>query len=67
MAKNKVVDAESAVEEMKNKKFGLSIQNIIALVTVLSTGIAGWYSFTGRSRWWMIGIGPLPYSVFDLC
>ena len=48
MAKNKVVDAESAVEEMKNKKFGLSIQNIIALVTVLSTGIAGWYSFTGR-------------------
>ena len=48
MAKKKVVDAESAVEEMKNKKFGLSIQNIIALVTVLSTGIAGWYSFTGR-------------------
>jgi len=48
MAKNKVVDAEAAVEEMKNKKFGLSIQNIIALVTVLSTGIAGWYSFTGR-------------------
>ena len=26
----------------------MSIQNIIALVTVLSTGIAGWYSFTGR-------------------
>ena len=48
MAKKKVVDAESAVEELKNKKFGLSIQNIIALVTVLSTGIAGWYSFTGR-------------------
>ena len=48
MAKNKVVDAEVAVEEIKNKKFGLSIQNIIALVTVLSTGIAGWYSFTGR-------------------
>jgi len=48
MAKDKMVDAESAVEEMKNKKFGLSIQNIIALVTVLSTGIAGWYSFTGR-------------------
>ena len=48
MAKNKVVDAEAAVEELKNKKFGLSIQNIIALVTVLSTGIAGWYSFTGR-------------------
>ena len=47
MAKN-VVDAEAAVEELKNKKFGLSIQNIIALVTVLSTGIAGWYSFTGR-------------------
>ena len=35
-------------QAMKNKKFGLSIQNIIALVTVLSTGIAGWYSFTGR-------------------
>ena len=48
MAKKKVVDAEAAVEEIKNKKFGLSIQNIIALVTVLSTGIAGWYSFTGR-------------------
>jgi len=48
MAKNKVVDAEATVEELKNKKFGLSIQNIIALVTVLSTGIAGWYSFTGR-------------------
>jgi peptidoglycan hydrolase CwlO-like protein len=47
MAKN-VVDAEAAIEEVKNKKFGLSIQNIIALVTVLSTGIAGWYSFTGR-------------------
>ena len=48
MAKKKVVDAEAAVEELKNKKFGLSIQNIIALVTVLSTGIAGLYSFTGR-------------------
>ena len=48
MAKKKVVDAEAAVEELKNKKFGISIQNIIALVTVLSTGIAGWYSFTGR-------------------
>ena len=41
MAKNKVVDAEEAIEEIKNKKFGLSIQNIIALLTVLSTGIAG--------------------------
>ena len=48
MAKKNVVDAEAVVEEIKNKKFGLSIQNIIALVTVLSTGIAGWYSFTGR-------------------
>ena len=48
MAKKNVIDAEAAVEEIKNKKFGLSIQNIIALVTVLSTGIAGWYSFTGR-------------------
>ena len=47
MPKN-VVDAEAAVEELKNKKFGLSIQNIIALVTVLSSCIAGWYSFTGR-------------------
>ena len=37
MAKKNVVDAEAAVEELKNKKFGLSIQNIIALVTVLST------------------------------
>ena len=41
MAKKNVVDAGAAVEELKNKKFGLSIQNIIALVTVLSTGIAG--------------------------
>ena len=48
MAKKKLVDAEAAVEEIKNKKFGISISNIIALVTVLSTGIAGWYSFTGR-------------------
>ena len=48
MAKKKVVDAEAAVAGLKNEKFGLSIQNIIALVTVLSTGIAGWYSFTGR-------------------
>ena len=31
MAKKKVVDAEAAVEEIKNKKFGLSIQNIIKI------------------------------------
>ena len=48
MAKKKVVDAEEALEGMKNKKFGLSIQNIVAIVTFLSTVIAGWYSFTGR-------------------
>ncbi|MBC8422027.1 MAG: hypothetical protein H8E03_01250 [Pelagibacteraceae bacterium] len=47
MAK-KLVDAEEALEGMKNKKFGLSIQNIVAIVTFLSTVIAGWYSFTGR-------------------
>lgn len=47
MAKE-MIDAESAIEDAKNKKFGISISNIIALVTVLSTGIAGWYSFTGR-------------------
>ena len=47
MAKE-MIDAESAIEDVKNKKFGISISNIIALVTVLSTGIAGWYSFTGR-------------------
>ena len=48
MAKKNVIDAEAAVEEIKNKKIGISIQKIIALVTVLSTGIAGWYSFTSR-------------------
>ena len=47
MAKE-VVDTEKLLDNVQNKKFGLSIQNIIALVTVLSTGIAGWYSFTGR-------------------
>ena len=47
MAKE-MIDAESAIEDVKNKKFGISISNIVALVTVLSTGIAGWYSFTGR-------------------
>ena len=40
MAKKKVVDAEEALEGMKNKKFGLSIQNIVAIVTFLSTVIA---------------------------
>lgn len=44
----KQVDAEKALDNFKNAKFGLSIQNIIALVTVLSSLIAGWYTFTGR-------------------
>ena len=47
MAKD-VVDAENLLEEVKGKKFGISIQNIVAIVTFLSTAIAGWYSFTGR-------------------
>ena len=41
-------DIEQAIEEVKGKKFGVSINNIIAIVTFLSTAIAGWYSFTGR-------------------
>tara|TARA_Y100001973_G_C5206932_1_gene342171 strand:+ start:5073 stop:5453 length:381 start_codon:yes stop_codon:yes gene_type:complete len=44
----KQVDAEKAIDNLKNTKFGLSIQNIVALVTVLSSLIAGWYTFTGR-------------------
>ena len=47
MAKD-VVDAENLLEEVKGKQFGISIQNIVAIVTFLSTAIAGWYSFTGR-------------------
>ena len=47
MAKD-VVDAENLLEEVKGKKLGISIQNIVAIVTFLSTAIAGWYSFTGR-------------------
>ena len=47
MAKD-VVDTENLLEEVKGKKFGISIQNIVAIVTFLSTAIAGWYSFTGR-------------------
>ena len=47
MAKD-IVDAENLLEEVKGKKFGISIQNIVAIVTFLSTAIAGWYSFTGR-------------------
>ena len=47
MAKD-VVDAENLLEEVKGKKFGISIQNIVAIVTFLSTVIAGWYSFSGR-------------------
>ena len=41
-------DIEKAIEDVKGKKFGVSINNIIAIVTFLSTAIAGWYSFTGR-------------------
>ena len=47
MAKD-IVDAENLLEEVKGKKFGISIQNIVAIITFLSTVIAGWYSFTGR-------------------
>ena len=47
MAK-KQVDAEQLVDKLQNAKFGLSIQNIVAIVTVLSSLIAGWYTFTGR-------------------
>jgi hypothetical protein len=44
----KQVDAEKALDSLKNTKFGLSIQNIIGIITVLSSLIAGWYTFTGR-------------------
>ena len=44
----KQVDAEQLVDNLQNAKFGLSIQNIIGIVTVLSSLIAGWYTFTGR-------------------
>ena len=47
MAK-KQIDAEQLVDNLQNAKFGLSIQNIVAIVTVLSSLIAGWYTFTGR-------------------
>ena len=47
MAK-KQIDAEQLVDNLQNAKFGLSIQNIIGIVTVLSSLIAGWYTFTGR-------------------
>ena len=47
MAK-KVVDTEKMLDDAQNKKFGLSITNIVSLVTVLSGLIAGWYTFTGR-------------------
>ena len=36
------------LDDVQNKKFGLSITNIVSLVTVLSGLIAGWYTFTGR-------------------
>ena len=39
MAK-KQVDAEQLVDNLQNAKFGLSIQNIVAIVTVLSSLIA---------------------------
>ena len=41
-------DIEQAIEEVKSKGFKVSINNIIAIITFLSTVIAGWYSFTGR-------------------
>ena len=44
----KQVAAEQLVDNLQNAKFGLSIQNIVAIVTVLSSLIAGWYTFTGR-------------------
>jgi len=47
MAKE-VVDTEKMLDDVQNKKFGLSITNIVSLVTVLSGFIAGWYTFTGR-------------------
>ena len=47
MAKE-VVDTEKLLDDAQNKKFGLSITNIVSLVTVLSGLIAGWYTFTGR-------------------
>ena len=36
----KQVDAEQLVDNLQNAKFGLSIQNIVAIVTVLSSLIA---------------------------
>ena len=47
MAKE-VIDTEKMLDDVQNKKFGLSITNIVSLVTVLSGLIAGWYTFTGR-------------------
>jgi len=47
MAKE-VVDTEKMLDDAQNKKFGLSITNIVSIVTVLSGLIAGWYTFTGR-------------------
>ena len=44
----KQVDAEQLVDNLQNSKFGLSIQNIVAIVTVLSSLKAAWYTFTGR-------------------
>ena len=48
MAKKEVVDTEKMLDDVQNKNFGLSITNIVSLVTVLSGLIAGWYTFTGR-------------------
>ena len=43
MAKD-VVDAENLLEEVKGKKFGISIQNIVAIVTFLTISHVGmWY------------------------
>ena len=35
-------DIEQAIEDVKGKKFGVSINNIIAIVTFLSTVLIRW-------------------------
>ena len=58
-------DIEQAIEEVKSKGFKVSINNIIAIVTFLSTVIAGWYSFTGlKSHSGSIIIVPLYMTSF---
>ena len=36
------------VDNLQNAKFGLSIQNIVAIVSIIITYQKGWYTFTGR-------------------